>query len=102
MDLHKINPWNWFKHEESRQGGTVPLKREAHPQAQTAVPDIWQLQRDIDRLFDDATAVMDCPHWLVHRPEPVNGRDFISSFRVDLNIASDDRQYAITLEAPRP
>lgn len=101
MDIKKLNPWNWFKHEEKQaeRGEMVPVKQGEYPQPQHPFAHMLQLQREMDRLFDDA-----------FRGFPAIGRspflnrmmsdEFAPSFRASLNVASDDRQYTITLEAP--
>jgi len=46
MDIKKLNPWNWFGHEDE-QARNVPVQRNAshsyHP--------LMQLHHDIDRMF---------------------------------------------------
>ena len=57
MNLSKLNPWNWFKHEES--GNQIPVKRSGHGVGSnafhhdTGLP-VQQLHQQIDRLFDEA------------------------------------------------
>jgi HSP20 family protein len=89
MDLQKLNPWNWFKHEEQESGSrNVPVNRSASS-ATPAYHPLTEFHRQIDRLFDNA----------------FGGRDFFdmkplpTSFNPDINVACDDREYIITLEA---
>lgn len=101
MDIKKLNPWNWFKHEEKQpeQAEIVPVKQGDYPQPGTPFTSMMQLHRDIDRLFDNA-----------FRGFPSSGRsllgrqmgedNFLPSFHASVNVASDDKQYTITLEAP--
>ena len=59
MDIQKLNPWNWFKHEDNgaNKAAQIPVQRKS---AYTA-PSIWQqnqhpvmhMHQQIDRLFDD-------------------------------------------------
>jgi HSP20 family protein len=101
MDLHKLNPWNWFKHEESGNK-TLPVKREN--EALERSPDglqLSQLHREIDRLFENAFRSFGLPiHSRSEFMSPFFSNEFASAFRADVNIASNDNQYVITLEAP--
>jgi len=51
MDIKKYAPWNWFQHETD-EGKNVPVRYSAG-QSVPRYP-IFQLHREIDRLFDDA------------------------------------------------
>ena len=102
MDLHKLNPWNWFKHEESEKDKTLPVKRE--DQSLERLPgslQLNQLHREIDRLFENAFRSFGFP--VQSRSEFMSqffSDELASAFRADINIASNDRQYTITLEVP--
>ncbi len=101
MNLQKLNPWNWFKHEEPQkeEAATVPVKREDYSGgSQLAAPPIQQLHQEINRLFDEAfrnfglSPLSRSPLW--------SAAESATPFYASLNIASDDEQYTITLEAP--
>lgn len=97
MELSKLNPWNWFKHEErTASDQAIPVKREHYP-AQTGVSDIWQLHREMDRLFDEAFRGFGLPSRSLDSMFSTNNQ---VSFRPNLNVASDDKQYTVSLEAP--
>lgn len=104
MDLHKLNPWNWFKHEEpeTAKSEIVPVKDDDQSLSRLShVNHINQLHREIDRLFDDAFRGFGLPGRLRYDSlSPFFSDDFIPTFRANVNIASDDKQYTITLEAP--
>jgi len=96
MNLKKFNPWNWFKHEEKQQNkpNTIPIKQSDYLQAQQPLNNMLQLHREMDHLFADAFRGF---------PTLWNQRmsdDFIPTFRASVNVASDEKQYTITLEAP--
>lgn len=104
MDLHKLNPWNWFKHEEpeKEKKATIPVKHEEYALSQTPLANnISQLHREIDRLFEDALRGFGLSSW-PHSPlwEQTFSKDFMPAFKANVDIASDDKQYTITLEAP--
>jgi len=103
VDLHKLNPWNWFKHEESTQSNRniIPVKREEHDQPQYSLANLSQLQREIDKVFENAFHGFDFPS-LSHSKlwDKMLNKDFSPAFSANVNIASDNNQYTITLEAP--
>jgi len=103
MKLEKLNPWNWFKHENQQAGGQLPVNRDADTGSLPSSPaqdthPIWQLHREMNRLFDSAFRDFGFPS--------VPGRfddwpEWSSSqFHPSLNVSSDEKNYEITLEAP--
>jgi HSP20 family protein len=100
MNLQQFNPWNWFAHEEANPASTVPVKRNLDTPAEKGDPGthlVVQLQREIDRLFDDAFRGFGFPS--VGSRWPTNGIN-TAGFQAKLNVASDDKAYHISLEAP--
>jgi len=99
MDLHKFNPWNWFKHEQKRETEIVPVKRGDYFRYPLA--NIGQIHNEIDRLFDNMFQGYSLPAfggselW-----DKKSGYDFFPAFSAHVNVASDDEKYIITLEAP--
>ncbi len=91
MNLQKLNPWNWFKHEESSaSSGTVPIRREdstsllhrdewSHP--------LMQLHQRIDHLFDDVFRSFDPPY-------------LSGVFRPNVDVSCNSENYSIALELP--
>ncbi|SFF20146.1 Hsp20/alpha crystallin family protein [Nitrosomonas sp. Nm166] len=104
MDLHKLNPWNWFKHEEpgKAKNEIVPVKYDDQsPSRSPQVNSLNQLHREIDRLFEDTFRGFGLS--VRPRSELLSqffSDDFMPAFRASVDIASDDKQYTITLEAP--
>jgi len=103
MNLHQLNPWNWFSHEQSKTAATVPVKRSEGSGSIPAVTagdqfPMLRLHQEIDRLFEDAFRGFGLPS--------LGGKLFDdnvfarSGFEAKLNIASDDKNYHISLEAP--
>lgn len=100
MNINKLNPWNWFKHEEEQdKKNNVPIKCNDQISAQHTFNNTMQLHQEIDRLFDDAfrgfTSINHSPLW-----DKIMDSDFTLTFRANVNISSSDKQYTITLEAP--
>ncbi len=100
MDMKKLNPWNWLKHEEKQdQKEMIPIKHGEYMQAHHPLTNMMQLHSEIDRLFDDAFRGFP----LLSRSslwDQMMSDDFMPTFRANVNVASDDKQYTITLEAP--
>lgn len=108
MNLQQLNPWNWFNHEENRTNSIVPVKRtdpsvntpqvtESKPPAYRQSP-VAQLREDIDRLFDQAFRGFGFPS--LHTDWRNEGIFSRAGFQAKLNVASDDKQYHISLEVP--
>lgn len=101
MNLQKLNPWNWFKHEESQNvaESTIPVRKADYSAKMLNRHPMFQLQREIDSLFDQAFRSFG------FEPLVKSGLDksllgsFPTMFNPDLNISSDDKEYVITLEA---
>lgn len=103
MNMQQLNPWNWFSHEQPKTTATVPVRRsDANGQAPGVTRGdqfpMLRLHQEIDRLFNDAFSGFGLPS--------LSGKLFDdnvfarSGFEAKLNIASDDKNYHITLEAP--
>lgn len=104
MKLNKLNPWNWFKHESDESGRhQVPVKRGE----QTAVnrvdtaDSLWQLHREMDRLFDNAFrsfGVPDLNRRMNELFEPLES--MTAFFKPSVDVSGDDQQYQIKLDLP--
>ena len=51
MNIKKYAPWNWFQHETG-EGQNVPVR--STPERSVSPYPMFQLHREIDRLFDEA------------------------------------------------
>lgn len=65
MNLKKLIPWNWFKHENSIQNrdSVVPVRREDYTQQTDSRNPMLQFHQEVDRLFDDAFNRFGFPSW---------------------------------------
>ena len=102
MNLQQLNPWNWFAHEEANKTSTIPVKRNPEKTEEKTAPNathpMLQLHREIDRLFDDAFRGFSLPSFNARWPD--DGIFSAAGFQAKLNVASDDKAYHISLEAP--
>ncbi len=100
MDLEKLKPWNWFKHEEggSDSDRRIPVKR-----GERGMPagSLMRLHDEMDRWFDDAFKSFGMPSRAT-RFEP--GKLFESGmrgfFRPQIDICGDENCYEISLDVP--
>lgn len=105
MNLQTLAPWNWFKHEEASSGNGIPVKRNlAQSQTNYSPPGLplMQLHQEIDRLLDQTFSSLP---WFASSfgdsAQSRTGGIFQNlGFRPQLNIASDNQQYHISLEVP--
>lgn len=99
MDLKKLNPWNWFKHEEPQSSGDfLPVKRDQYqaPTSGEVGHPMVQLHREVDRLFEDVFRSFGMPS--LARAGGLWSA--AAQFNPELNVSSDDQCYYISLEAP--
>lgn len=112
MDLQKLNPWNWFKHEEvdTDQGAQIPVQRS---EASRTVPSttntgwqrdqhpVLQLHQQIDRLFDDVFSTFGMPSLNSSFPRQAGSAMTPSGiYRPQVDVSGDEKQYEITLDVP--
>jgi HSP20 family protein len=101
MNLQKLNPWNWFKHEESQNmaESTIPVRKADYSSKILNRHPMFQLQREIDNLFDQTFRSFGFEPLVSGGLDKNLQSSFPSLFNPDLNISSDDQEYVITLEA---
>lgn len=94
MDLKKIAPWNWFKHEEEESKGLLPIRRETRSEPHPLQP----LQREIDRIFEDAFRNFPSLPFGFNRdfPSLVPG----AWLKPTMDIAAGEKEYTVTVELP--
>ncbi|MDF1643218.1 MAG: Hsp20/alpha crystallin family protein [Pseudomonadales bacterium] len=109
MNLEKLKPWNWFKHEDNTADNTAQIPMQRDEASRTGLSTwqqrdqhpIVQLHEQIDRLFDDVFSGFGMPS-LRLSPTQHGGpgaRD-INAYRPQIDVSGDDRQYEITLDVP--
>lgn len=100
MDLKKLAPWNWFKKEEEDTGSSVPVKHTdslakyhrggmSHP--------ILQLQREMDRLFEDAFRGFGLSPFRSELFQPLAASGLL---KPQVDVGASDKEYSITIEVP--
>ncbi|WP_020407335.1 Hsp20/alpha crystallin family protein [Hahella ganghwensis] len=106
MNLQKLNPWNWFKHEDSQETtDQVPVSREdadSIPAYSPGASSLLRLHREMDQLFDDVFSAF-CVPTLQPRisDQRFAGRSpAMKDYRPRIDVAGDNDQYDITLDVP--
>lgn len=98
MDIEKLKPWNWFRHEEGGNGQAqqVPVKRQGVDTTSAGAPrSLVRLHDEMDRWFDEAFKSFGMPS-LVGGVEPR-----LPAFqRPKIDICGDDNCYQISLDVP--
>ncbi len=99
MDLEKLNPWNWFKHEEGESGASqIPVSRDrAGNLPRGGGGSLMSLHRDMDRWFDEAFRSFGMPG-LENRS--LGEMKMPGLFRPKLDISGDANAYEISLDLP--
>ncbi len=106
MNLEKIKPWNWFKHEDvhPHTSAQVPVARQdTKPSPMPAgANSLMRLHREVDRLFDDTFSAFGFPSLRMSSP----GRDWLresfqeSDYRPLIDVSGNDNGYEVTLDVP--
>lgn len=106
MDLKKLNPWNWFKHEEGNFQGNnqIPVKRSEAKEPSVQKPyeqhPVVQLHHQIDKLFNDVFSSFNMP-LMSGNPQKSSMYDLNNSFRKPcLDISGSNENYEMKLDVP--
>jgi HSP20 family protein len=104
MNLEKLKPWNWFKHEENNtgEGSQIPVSRsEAENLPLAGRGSLMSLHRDMDRWFEDAFksfGMSSLDSNLQSRAMP--GISLSNIYRPQIDVSGDTNCYEINLEVP--
>ncbi|NND00040.1 MAG: Hsp20/alpha crystallin family protein [Gammaproteobacteria bacterium] len=93
MKLTKLNPWNWFKHEQENESKPVAVQRAVNPLASFS-----EMQRDMNALFDRAWRQVGFPGLDWPSALPTSGE--LGMLKPKVDIASSDKEYCISVEVP--
>ncbi|MDC1287924.1 Hsp20/alpha crystallin family protein [Gammaproteobacteria bacterium] len=100
MNLEKLKPWNWFKHEESAASATrqLPLTRS---DSGTAIDSILRLQQQVDRWFEEFSSSSGLPLLLPRRGGLGRAGVFpTGNYLPQIDVSGDDKRYEIKLDVP--
>jgi HSP20 family protein len=104
MNLQKLNPWNWFSHEdeERNQLQQVPVTRRDLPYSSHSLSQtnpLLRMHQEMDRLFDEAFSRFGFPSTFT-RPESLMDSSLETLYRPSLDIAGTNSGYQISLDVP--
>ncbi len=105
MKLEKLNPWNWFKHEENTpvQQTSIPIARNDYANLVTASPidTFLALHRQMDRFFDETfrSFGMSSPLSLASDPFWPN-KNGTGELKPKTDVSADQNSYEIVLDLP--
>ncbi len=104
MNIEKLKPWNWFKHEESGSTAShVPVTREesAPMPAYSGGDPLMRMHQEMDRWFNDVIRSFGLPSgyagWRQFEPGLANAGQV---YRPRLDVCGDDHRYEIALDVP--
>ncbi len=104
MNLEKLKPWNWFKHEESGtdKGSQNPVSRnEAENLPQAGTGTLMSLHGDMNRWFDDAFKSLGMPSLASNlQPRAMPGISLSNIYRPQIDVSGDSNCYEINLDVP--
>ncbi len=110
MNLAKLNPWNWFKHEnnEANEAAQIPLTRNESASSQSNLSTLnhadplSRLHQQMDQLFDDVWNAAGVPMQL-RMPRHSALQNLTSGgshYLPQLDISGDEKNYEVTLDVP--
>jgi HSP20 family protein len=97
MNLEKLKPWNWFKHEENDSQAVPVTRQESLPAADS----LLSLQREMDRWFDNLSSAFGLPS--VNRNLLGSSRPaatLANLYQPQIDVSGDDNGYQIKLNVP--
>lgn len=104
MDLEKLKPWNWFKHEENGGGkaGQIPVSRnEAENLPLADRGSLMSLHRDMDRWFEDAFKSFGMPSLASNlHSKGLTAAQLPGFYNPQIDVSGDANCYQIKLDVP--
>jgi len=100
MNLEKLKPWNWFKHEETAAAAAhqVPVTRS---ESGAAADSMLQLQQQMDRWFEEVSSSLGLPSLASNRGSLGRAGVFpAGTYRPQIDVSGDDKSYEIKLDVP--
>jgi HSP20 family protein len=104
MNLEKLKPWNWFRHEDGDNGDghRLPVVRERAAGGLPGDPaSLFSLHREMDRWFDEAFKSFGFPSLdSGFVGMPAAGGEARRLYRPQIDVSADDNCYEISLDVP--
>jgi HSP20 family protein len=105
MNLTKLNPWNWFKHEEDAvqsQHSTAIKKSDGNNvNTNTNANSLLRLHREMDQLFDEVFSSFGMPSGTRLLSSEGDEKALVNStFKPLIDVSGDDKAYKIDVDVP--
>ena len=106
MNLQKLNPWNWFKHEESghQKNPQIPITGGGSgnvPTSYSGADSLFSLHREMDRLFDDVFNSFGMkPIRSGLASSPLLGDNTSNFYQPQIDVSGNEKSYEIMLDVP--
>lgn len=117
MNIDKLKPWNWFKHEDdsvsqipvAKNDASGDLQQNTHPVASDsgqAMGSLFQLHQEMDRLFDDVWRSFGRPSTSrLSRPASLLGNSLfdnptLGDYRAKLDVSGSEESYEVSIDLP--
>lgn len=117
MDIEKLNPWNWFKHEDDSMNqmpvskNDVPVENSSEKKSLTtpqnqAMDSLLQMHNEMDRLFHDVWRSFGIPAGLrLMRPTSIFNNNFLDNpilgdYRAKLDVSGSEEAYEVSIDLP--
>ena len=117
MNIEKLKPWNWFKHEDDTVSQIPVSKNEASNQApqnvkshSTAqypeVGSLLKLHQDMERLFDDVwrsfgmSSLSRLPRSATSIENSTFGQALLGDYQAKLDVSGSDKEYEVSIDLP--
>jgi len=106
MNLQKLNPWNWFKHEESghQKDQQIPITRGESsnvPASHNGSNSLLRLHREMDRMFDDVLNSFGItPMRSGFLSDPLIGDQASSFYHPQIDVSGNEENYEVMLDVP--
>ena len=105
MNLTKLNPWNWFKHEEdaaqTQHSTAIKTPEGNNVSTNSNANSLLRLHREMDQLFDEVFSRFGMPS--VSRLLPLKDDEKAlvnSTFKPLIDVSGDDKAYKIDVDVP--
>ena len=101
MNLEKLKPWNWFKHEENQpRGGQLPVTRRDASRPDVGPGSLAGLHRELDRWIDDRFRAFGLPS-MGGLFDAESGLPSFGGFdQPRIDVSGDANAYQVSLDVP--
>ncbi len=105
MNFEKLNPWNWFKHEEGgvHQQGNIPVTRKSTDVTPSSdgIGNLSRIHREMNNFFDEVFRGYGFPSvGNMTTGGRLSENRLVDVYRPQIDISGSEDQYEVTLDVP--